>query len=149
MTLQEFFDRVKTGDPIPPLQREARTSGQGTLHSIFDVHLEAEADKAQDKAAELGVDTLHTTNLFWGVTTLHFISDMITDWLPDPKGWVQGGRLSAKFTGPIKTNEVLTCRGRVRDKLVKDNRKYVVCDVWVENSAGEKVVVGEAVIAAN
>ena len=148
MEQEEFYNRVKIGDQIPPLEKEAKTSGQGGLPQIFGgIQLEAESDKAQEKAEELGVDSLHTTRVFGGVTMLHFISDMITDWLPNPKGWVQGGKLSAKFTGLVRINEIITCKGQIKDKIVKDNRRYLICDVWVENVAGDKVVVGEVDIA--
>ena len=78
---------------------------------------------------------------------LQFISEMITDWLPNPRGWVQGGRLSGKFIGLVRLNEIITCRGQVKDKVVEDNKRYLICDVWVENAAGDKVVVGEAAIS--
>ena len=147
MEQEEFYNRVKIGDQIPPLEREAKTSGQHKLPKIFAVELATESDKAQEKAEDLGLESLHTTTVFGGVTMLHFISDMITDWLPNPKGWVQGGRLSARFTGLVRYNEIITCKGQVKDKTVKDNRRYLTCDVWVENVAGGKVVVCEADIA--
>ena len=78
---------------------------------------------------------------------LQFISEMITNWLPNPKGWVQGGKVFAKFIGLVRFNEIITCKGQVKDKMVKDSRKYLICDVWVENVAGSKVVIGEATIS--
>lgn len=32
-------------------------------------------------------------------------------------------------------------------KIERDKGRYLICDVWVENVSGEKVVIGEAHIA--
>ena len=142
----EFYNQLNIGDRIPPLRRQAVTKTK--LPKIFgDIELKTESDKSQKMAEDLGVDSIHTTRLFGGVHMLHFISEMITAWLPNPKGWIQGGFLSAKFINLVKVNERIICRGEVKDKLVKDNKKRVICDVWVEKENGDKAVIGEASIA--
>jgi len=146
MDPNEFFDQLKIGDAMPPLAIKALTKTK--LPSIFgDIKLEAEPDKSREKAKDLGVDAIHTTKVFGGVNMLHFISEMITAWLPNPKGWIQGGFLSAKFTNLVNVNEMISCKGEVKDKLVKDNKKRLICDVWVEKENGDKAVIGEAGIA--
>jgi hypothetical protein len=144
---EEFYSRIKIGEKIPPLEKEA-TLAEHEMPQIFrGIELAAESDEAQKKAENLGVDSIHTSRVFGGVTVLQFVSQMITDWLPNPRGWVQGGRISAKFIGLVRFNEIITCQGQVRDKIVQDGQKYLVCDIWVENSKGERVVVGEASIS--
>ena len=134
MDSEAFYSQVKIGDAIHP----ARFGG---------LELEAEKDKAKEKAEALGVDTIHTAKVFGGPYLLQFISEMITNWLPNPTGWVQGGKLSAKFIGLVMFNEIATCKGQVRDKVEKEGEKYLVCDVWIENAEGNKVTIGEATIS--
>ena len=147
MDHEEFYSRVEIGDEIPPLEKEAILEGFQTPEIFGGIELADEADKAKEKAEALGVDAIHTSKVFGGVFMLQFISEMITNWLPNPGCWVQGGKLFAKFIGLVKFNEVIICRGRVKDKTLKDNKKYFVCDIWVENASRDKVVIGEAHIA--
>ena len=147
MGLEEFYNRVKIGDEIPPLEKEAVLEGYRTPELFGSIELATQQDKALEKAEELGVDAIHTSKIFGGVFMLQFVSEMITNWLPNPKGWVQGGRVFAKFIGLVRFNEIITCKGQVKDKIVKDSQKYLICDVWVENAAGDKVVIGEATIS--
>lgn len=147
MDIEDFLNKVSVGDQILSLKKEAVLE-QYEVPAIFGIaELETKSDKAQEKAKSLGVDSIHTSKLFGGVFLLQFVSEMITNWLPDPRGWVQGGSLSAKFTRVVYFNETITCKGQIKDKTVKDNRKCLVCDIWVENAAGDKVVVGEAAIS--
>lgn len=144
MDREEFYNQVKIGDGIPSLVKKAVLEGYQTPEIFGNIELATEAEKAKEKAEALGVNTVHTSKIFPGVIMLQFISEMITNWLPDLKGWVQGGGLSAKFIGLVKFNETITCKGKIKDKIVKDKSKYLICDVWIENISGDKVLVGEA-----
>lgn len=146
MDQDEFFDQLEIGDPVPPLTVKAVTKTR--FPKIFgDLQLQTAPDKSREKAKDLGVDAIHTTKFFGGVYMLHFISEMITAWIPNPKGWIQGGSLTAKFVNLVNVNEMITCCGKVKDKPVKDNKKHLICSVWVEKETGEKAVIGEACIA--
>ena len=147
MDSETFHSQVKIGDEIPPLAKEAYLKGYKLPALFGGFELEAEKDKAKKKAEALGVDTIHASKLFGGPYLLQFVSEMITSWLPNPTGWVQGGKLSAKFIGQVQFNETVTCKGQVKDKVEKEGKKYLVCDVWIENPEGKKVTIGEATIA--
>ncbi len=144
---EEFYNRVKIGDRIPSLTREAVVENFKMPDVFGGVELAAKSDEAQQKARDLGVDAIHTSRVFGGASMLQFISQMITNWLPNPRGWVQGGRLSAKFIGLVRFNDVITCKGQVKNKTAVEGRRCLVCEVWVENGAGEKVIIGEAVVS--
>jgi len=146
MDHEEFYNRVKIGDEIPPLEKQATLEGFQTPEIFGGIELANGSDEAKEKAMALGVDAIHTSKVFGGVFMLQFISEMITNWLPSPKYWVQGGRLFAKFVGLVKFNELIMCRGKVKDKTLKDNKNYFVCDVWIENASRDKVVIGEVQI---
>lgn len=138
-----FYNRVKIGDEIPSLKKEAVLDGYQLPEIFGGIELAAQEDKAKEEAGRLGVDPMHTSKMFGGVYLLQFISEMITNWLPHPKGWVHGGKLSARFIGQVKFDETVTCRGRIKGKATENNREYLICDVSVENASGTKVVTGE------
>ena len=143
MGWNEFYDSLKIGEQIPEVEKEAVMAEYKTPE-VFGIELFADSEKAREKAEALSVDSIHTSKVFGGVFMLQFISEMITNWLPSLKGWVQGGKLSAKFVKLVEFNERITCRGRIKDKLEKDDGRYLICDVWIENESGDKVVIGEA-----
>ena len=138
-----FYGNLKIGDEIPSLQKEAHLDGYQLPEIFGGVQLAAQEDKAKEEAAKLGVDPMHTSKIFGGVYLLQYVSEMMTNWLPHPKAWVQGGRLSAKFIGQVKFNEMVFCKGRIKDKANESGKTVLICDVWVENSSGAKVVTGE------
>lgn len=143
MENKEFYDLLKIEEEIPPLEKEAVFEGFQTPEIFGGIELANESAKAKGMAEALGVDTIHTSKIFGGVFMLQFISEMITNWLPSLKGWVQGGKLSAKFVKFVEFNERIICRGRIKDKVQNDEKKYLICDVWIENVSGDKVLIGE------
>ncbi len=59
-------------------------------------------------------------------------------------GWIQGGALSLKMIKPVYPTDFVTAKGHVTGKIEEPGRQRVHCEVWVENQAREKVVVGRA-----
>lgn len=59
-------------------------------------------------------------------------------------GWIQGGSLSLKMIKPVYPTDFVTAKGHVTEKTEEPGRQRVHCEVWVENQAGQKVVVGRA-----
>jgi acyl dehydratase len=139
-----FYGELKVGDEITSLEKEATLEGYELPEIFGGLQLASQEDKAMEQAARLGVEPMHVSKMFGGVYLLQFVSEMITNWLPHPKAWVQGGKLSAKFVGPVKFDEKVTCRGRIKGKLAENGKAVLVCEVWVENGFGAKVVIGEA-----
>jgi len=151
----DFFEKIEVGQDIPPLSRRAvikelfMSWGQakGELHSVFGSgHLEKEDSKAAAEAEVKGIDAIHLSYILPGTHSLEFISQMITNWLPSPKGWLFGGQLNAKIVKPISPNELITCHGRVVQKIENESQRCLVCEVWIEKETGERVVIGEATI---
>ena len=50
----------------------------------------------------------------------------------------------AKLTWP---GDVITCRGRVTRVTDEGHERLVECDIWTENQAGERKLIGSAVLA--
>ena len=55
-------------------------------------------------------------------------------------------KLSISYKGMNLPGEPITCQGRVTRKFVEDGGHYVLADVSVENSRGEKTVTGTAIV---
>ena len=146
MDAETFFKNIQVGDRISPLEKVATLKDFKTPE-IFGVDLTSDPDRVDGQAADLGVDSLHTSKIFGGVSMLQFLSEMMTNWLPGIKGWVQGGKLSAKFIKIVLFDEIITCHGYIKEKVEKDLNRRLICEVWVENADGEKVVVGEATVS--
>lgn len=151
----DFLATVKIGQDIPPLSKRAvikeffMTWGrvEGELHPIFgDSHLDEVGSQAAAQAEVKGMDAIHFTRILPGNYALELLSQMITNWLPSPQGWLFGGQLNARMVRSISPNELITCHGRVAQKIENEPQRHLVCEVWIEKETGERAVVGEATI---
>ena len=60
------------------------------------------------------------------------------------RGWVVGGRTSLKMIKPVYARNFVTAKGVLREKQVEGDSVRYLFDVWVENEARQKVVIGTA-----
>ena len=60
------------------------------------------------------------------------------------EGFVRGGAMSVSFIKPVYAGETLTVRGRVKSREPEGGRTRVTVEIWCENEAGVKTVVGTA-----
>jgi len=60
------------------------------------------------------------------------------------RGWVTGGRMSAKLTNVLWVDEQVAVRGRIREETREGTQIRVACDVWVEKEDGTRVLIGDA-----
>jgi len=59
------------------------------------------------------------------------------------EGWVKGGRSDLTMSRPVGPGEFVTSKGYVKaQQLEPDGSLRLVCEAWIENSAGEKKTVG-------
>ena len=71
-----------------------------------------------------------------------FLAQLITDWVGDlGRLW----KLEIQYRKPDFHGEPMYCMGKVISKYVDGDRYLVECDVWIENSSGEKTVFGTAI----
>jgi len=141
-----FFSQVSVGQQIPSLVKKAEIVGY-KLPDIFNISsLEKSGKRTLEKSRKMGVDSIHVKEVFGGPYLLQFLSQMITKWLPNIRGWIEGGELDVKFTSAVTPGEMVTCKGKVVEKKCEDGTKILFCDIWVEKQNGEKVVIGSAKI---
>jgi acyl dehydratase len=56
-------------------------------------------------------------------------------------------RFRARFARLTWPGDVITCRGRVTAVRDEEGQRLVECDIWTENQAGERKLVGSAVLS--
>lgn len=69
-----------------------------------------------------------------------YLAHLLTDWLGD--GVLR--RYRYRFTARVYPGDVLTCRAKLTKVTRAGHETDVECDAWVENQAGQKVIVGSA-----
>jgi acyl dehydratase len=97
----------------------------------FHVHPDAAADKGLAKANISGLDPT-------GTLVSHMMLALAGT------GWLVGGQFAYRVSRQILLDDFVTAKGRVIDKRDEGDQVRLVCEVWVENQRGERVVKGEA-----
>lgn len=54
--------------------------------------------------------------------------------------------VNAVFTKPVLSGDILTVKGKVKERKQEESETYIVVDIWVENKLNEKVMLGDATI---
>ena len=132
-----FWEEVQEGQEVPPLVKHPTTQQlvkyAGASGDFYQIHY----DKDFAQANGLPGVIIH------GALKNAFLGQLITDWIGE-YGTLR--KLSVQYRGMDIPGDVLTCKGRVTKKYVKEGLHYVECEVWLENSKGEKTTPGSATV---
>lgn len=60
------------------------------------------------------------------------------------KGWIEGGTCELSFRRPVSVTDFCVAKGVVRSRNSVPEGVRLTCDVWIENQAGDRVIVGTA-----
>lgn len=60
------------------------------------------------------------------------------------QAWIQGGRLKIAFIKPVLVEQVVVTNAQALEGVPGSQRLPTRLEVWCENEAGERVIVGEA-----
>jgi hypothetical protein len=60
------------------------------------------------------------------------------------EGWITSGQCELTFRRATGSDEFVTARARIIGKALAEAGVRVRCEVWVENSQGERTVTGQA-----
>lgn len=60
------------------------------------------------------------------------------------QGWIEGGHCELTFRRPVYVTDFCVARGVVKRREESSDGVRLHCDVWIENAAGDKVIVGSA-----
>ena len=132
---------IRKGDTVPTLTRTITEEMVIAYENLFE-RIAARSDwKASFHAdREAASQTMYQEPIAQGVLTEALFSVLLTRWLPDPKGWIEGGTLTTKFIAPVWYGDTLTYNAEVSD--IDDATVHL--NIWAEDQNGKKVIVGEA-----
>jgi len=137
MAEQLYYEDVAVGSEITPLVKQPTTRQlvmwAGASGDYYQIHYD------KDFAQSRGLPGV----IVHGQLAYSFLGQLMTDWMGE-----QGSlwKLACSYRGMNFPGETLTCKGRVSKKYIEDGEHYVVCNIWAENSKGEKTVSGTAIV---
>ncbi len=72
-----------------------------------------------------------------------WLGQLLGDWVGED-GSVR--KYGCSYRGMDVPGDTLTCKGKVTKKYVEGDEHLVECEIWLENSKGEKTTPGTAVV---
>ena len=60
--------------------------------------------------------------------------------------WIKNSSIQGSFIKSVFLGDTLTIRGVVKEKNIEKSKIKLVIDIWSENTAGDKTMVGKAVV---
>ena len=137
MMEQIYFEDVDVSMEIPSLIKHPTprqlVMWAGASGDFFELHYD------KDFAIRQGLDGI----IVHGRLKAAFLGQLVTDWI-GTEGVLK--KLTCQYRGVDIPNKNIICRGRVKDKYIKDSECHVNLDVWTQNPKGEKTTVGTAVV---
>jgi acyl dehydratase len=124
----------REGERIGPLSKyvtqdqiDAYARASGDFNPI---HVNAEAARA------VGLDS----TIAHGMLSMAFLGQLMTDWLASQAPGRPLARLRVRFQAMVRPGDTLSCNGL----LVARDGDRQRCELWIDNTRGERVVSGEA-----
>ncbi len=132
---------INKGDHLPTLTRTITEEMVIAYEELFE-RIAARSDwKASFHAdREAAAQTMYQEPIAQGVLTEAFFSVLVSRWLPDPRGWIEGGTLTTKFIAPVWYGDTLTYHAEV--SKIEDSTVHL--NIWAEDQNNKKVIVGQA-----
>ncbi len=137
MAEQLYWEDVQEGTEVTPLVKNATTQQlvrwAGASGDFYQIHY--------DKDFALGNNLPGL--IVHGALKSAWLGQLVGDWAGNE------GRIKSygcSYRGMDIPNDELTCKGVVTKKRVEGNEHIVECDIWLENSKGEKTTPGTAVV---
>jgi 3-hydroxybutyryl-CoA dehydratase len=131
------FAKIEVGSELPSITKEIT---QEKINRYADASGDYNPIHIDPKFAE---NTMFKGTIGHGMMTLAYLSEMMTGCLGE--GWICEGNLEVTFLGPTRPGKSYTAKGKVTDKREEGGRKLVECEVWCEDTEGNKVVAGKAI----
>ncbi|MBI3247113.1 MAG: acyl dehydratase [Deltaproteobacteria bacterium] len=134
---QLYFEEVEVGMALPPLQKTPSNTLLFLYSAITWNPQRIHFDK--DYTLTEGYKDVIVHGPLRGA----FLSQLLTRWIGDA-GVLK--KLSYANRDIAYVNEPLACKGTVTRKWIEDHTGWVECEIWVENSQGEKLTPGSATV---
>jgi acyl dehydratase len=132
------FQDVEVGDELPPLvlppvDRTTLALFAGASGDHNPIHIDL------DVARRFGMPDVFAH----GMLGMAWVGRMVSGWTSQ----AQLREFGARFLGITHLGNVITCRGRVVEKLEVDGESRVRIEVQSANQFGETKIAGEAIVA--
>ncbi len=136
-----FQRSVDVGWELPPVSRQMSLRQFEERHPLLygegtwphkNIHSDTEAARAEGLSEPVG-----SAPTFFALVTRAMMTCF-------GAGWIVGGKTSLKMIKSVYARNFVTAKGVLREKHAEGDAVRYVFDVWVENEAHEKVVVGTA-----
>ncbi len=132
------FQDVEVGDELPPLtlppvDRTTLALFAGASGDHNPVHIDLDA------ARRFGMPDVFAH----GMLGMAWVGRLLTGWAPQ----AQLREFGARFVGITHLGNVITCRGRIAEKLEADGEYRVRIQLESANQFGEIKIAGDAVVA--
>jgi len=133
MAEQVYYEDVEVGNELPTLIKHPTprqlVMWAGVSGDFYEIHYDA------DFASSKGLPGI----IVQGDLTVSFLTQLVTDWMGE---WGTFKKLHTSNRGMLFPNEDVICQGKVSKKYIENDEHYVECEVWAENSKGEKCTSG-------
>ena len=133
-----FWEDVQDGMELPNLVKRPTTRQlvkyAGVSGDFYEIHYD------KDFAQETGLPGV----ILHGALKSAFLAQLITDWI-GPEGTLK--KLVCQYRGMDEPGAPLTCKGKVTKKYVDSGEHLVDCEIWVEDTNGQKHTPGSATVA--
>ena len=121
----------------PPITREQLRRYADASGDYNPIHLDEEA------AQRVGLDGV----IAHGMLSMAFLGQFVQQQINDTSG-AYISELKVRFVDMVRVGDALTCHGVVMGhKMHEDGSTLVAIECWEHNQQGEKVTIGEAVVA--
>jgi acyl dehydratase len=138
MGKQLFWEDVQEGMELPPLVKHPTTRQlvkyAGASGDFYEIHYD------KDFAQSTGLPGV----IIHGALKNAFLAQLVTDWMGE-YGTLK--KLGCQYRGMDVPGDTLTCKGRVTKKYIQEGQHLVDCEIWLENSKGQKTTPGWATVA--
>lgn len=138
MPQQIYYEDVEVGMTLPTMVKHPTTrqlvKWAGASGDFYEMHYD------KDFAQRTGLPTV----LVHGWLICSFLGQLVTDWI-GIEGTLK--KLGCNYRGMHFPGEDIPCKGVVSKKYIQDGEHIVECDIWAENTKGEKTTPGKATVA--
>ena len=138
MAEQVYWEDITEGMEMPPLVKNPTTQQlvkyAGASGDYYQIHYD------KDFAQGNGLDGV----ILHGALKNAFLGQFMTDWM-GPLGTLK--KLSCQYRGMDSPDRPISAKGTVTRKYQEQGQNMVDCDIWLENSEGQKTTPGSATVA--
>ncbi len=138
MAKKLFWEDIKVGSEIPSLVKNPTTQQlvkwAGASGDFYQIHYD------KDFAVNTGLPGV----IIHGALKCAWLGQLLGNWIGE-SGAIK--KYGCTYRGMDFPGDTITCKGTVVKKYVKGDEHLVECEIWVENSKGEKTTPGTGLVA--